>query len=106
MTEQLELEMSVKFEVGEQVWWTHGLSYMVATYKKRGKLRPESGEQVNIISIGSDENPYSGIYASSRTVRVYSPEEGREYSVHPRWLSAIKNIPCDAVIEAYGLWGN
>jgi hypothetical protein len=106
IAEQLELEMPLTFAVGERVWWTHGLTYLVATYKKGGKLRPESGEPVTITAIGNDTNPYSGIYATSRTVRVYSQEDNREYSVAPRWLSASQRQPCEAVLEAYEKWGN
>ena len=102
--EQLALFAPDEVKVGDVVWWTHGLTYLVATYQDGGKFRPESCEQVTITAIGQDTNPYSGTYETSRTIRVYSQEEGREYSVAPRWLSKDPAVPCPAVCEAYGVY--
>lgn len=92
-----------EIQPGDRVWWTHGLTYLVATYQHGGKIRPESGEMVTVAAIGQDTDPYSGMYQSSRTIRVYSHEEGREYSVAERWLSKDPSVPCEAVMQAYGV---
>lgn len=105
MTDQLALSFPApEIKDGDRVWWTYGLTYLVATYQHGGKIRPESGELVTVVAIGQDSDPYSGLYQSSRTVRVYSPEDGREYSVAPRWLSKDPAVPCEAVCQAYGVY--
>lgn len=103
---QDELDLAIRFEAGQTVWWTHGLSYLVATYMKGGKIRPESKELVRIEAVDVETQLYSGHGMSNRTISVYSFKDERSYSVHPRWLSISESAHCDAVLEAYGRWGN
>jgi hypothetical protein len=104
VTEQESLLPKPELKVGETVWWTHGLSHLVCTYKDGDKVRPESMELVRIEAVGEEVPLYSGHGFSNRTVRVYSFDEGRDYFVHPRWLSHDEKVPCEAVLEAYGIW--
>jgi hypothetical protein len=104
MTDQVSLFSKPELKVGESVWWTHGLSHLVCTYKDGDKVRPESMELVRIEAVGEEVPLYSGHGFSNRTVRVYSFEDNRDYSVHPRWLSPDKRVPCEGVLEAYGIY--
>ena len=104
MTEQLTLLAEPELKVGDVVWWTHGLTYLVCTYKEGGKIRPESAELVRIESVNEEIPLYSGHGFSNRTMRVYSFEDDRDYHVHPHWLSPDPKVPPRALLEAYGIY--
>jgi hypothetical protein len=104
MTEQLSLLADPELKVGDVVWWTHGLGYLVCTYKDGAPVRPESSEQVRIESLNEEIPLYSGAGFSGRTMRVYSFQDDRDYHVHPRWLSPDPQVPCKGVLEAYGIY--
>lgn len=104
MSDQQSLPFGQEFKVGDVVWWTHGLGYLVATYRHGDKIRPESCERVRIESVDTDAESYSRVNGYGRSIRVYSFDDDREYTVSPRWLSPDPKVPCEAVLQAYGVF--
>ena len=102
MTDQLSLLAEPELKVGDVVWWTHGLTYLVCTYKEGGKIRPESSEMVRIEELAHEYAMYPD--SGSRSVWVYSFEDDRRYIVHPHWLSPDPKVPPRALLEAYGIY--
>ena len=98
---QLSLFPQPEIRVGDVVWWTHGLTYLCATYRDGTpveKFRTENPEQVTVLEIGEPDN------FGSRTYIVDVPSYGRPIHTVRRWISTDPAVPCEAVCEAYGVY--
>ncbi len=100
---QLEIFQPDEINVGDVVWWTWGLRYLTRTYKYGtpvSKFRPEHIEQVKVLEISEPNNSDNRTYISEL--------QDREQPIHTcrRWISTDPSIPCEAIFEAYGRWGN
>lgn len=96
---QDELDLEVRYEVGQVVSWTHGLRYLCATYKRGAPLREENPELVTIIEVTEPDKWGNPDY-------IIQTADGKRITTVERWLSPSIANPCPAVLEAYGRWGN
>lgn len=90
-----------EIQPGDTVWFTRGLRYLVATYRKGTppeQFRPESVEPATVLDIGEPNQFGSRAYVLAVA--------GREHPIHAvrRWLATSPAEPCEAVMQAYGVW--
>ena len=101
-TEQQAIEFPSEIQVGDEVWWQSGLSYLVATYRKGtpvAKFRPEPIFQVKVLEMTIDER-----WPDSTHFVIETP--CHDFPIHTvdRWISTDKNIPCEALLQAHGIY--
>lgn len=97
MTEQLTLLAEPELKVGDVVWWTSGLRYLTPTYKQDGKVRPEHSQKVTVLAIEQREKNWESIW-------IQVPEREHPISTVRRWISTDPKVPCEAVLEANGIY--
>lgn len=90
--EQLPLDMPMSYQPGDSVWWTHGLTYLCASYRGRRRLRPEHTERVTIKAVKDGDHFIIDVPSWPTPIHTCA-----------RWLSPDEHTPCEAVRRAYGL---
>lgn len=97
MTDQLSLLAEPELKVGDVVWWTGGLKYLTTTYKQDGKIRTEDVAECTVLGIEQRENGWESIW-------IQTPYRDAPISTVRRWISTDPKVPCEAVLEANGIY--
>jgi len=90
-----------EIQPGDRVWWTNGLRYLVATYRKGTppeQFRPERVEPVTVLGVTDNDR------FGERNFTIAAPYYPAPLYACSRWLTTSPAEPCEAVMQAYGVW--
>lgn len=97
MTDQQSLPFGQQFNAGDRVWWLNGLKYLTVTYRNGDKIRPEPMLEVEILEVTQDEHGHEDFW-------INAPGYDHPIRTVRRWFSTDPKVPCEAVLQAYGVF--